>query len=39
MIRWFRASLEGSYAGALNAATPPTLGRRYRLQVYRAALR
>lgn len=39
MIRWFRASLEGSYSGVLNPSVPATLGRRYRLQVYRAALR
>ena len=39
MIRWFRAQLEGSYVGKPGATKGPAGSRRYRLQVYRAALR
>ena len=38
MMRWFRASFEGSYVGT-DARVAPSGGRRHKLQVYRAALR
>lgn len=39
LIRWFCAHLEGSYVGQPGATLGPVGSRRYRLQVYRAALR